>query len=214
MELRKRLQNIRCEVQKKCNKKTGHNDYAGFDYFQLEDFLPTANEEFNKEGLCPIFTIEYEGERQMAYLTIEDGDEKVVFKTPTAEANLGKNAIQNLGAMLTYTKRYLYLNCLELSEGDAVDATIGKKNPNPTPKSPQKPKEASSEAKDLTNEQLIEEIKRLYTEKEITVLEQMKKQRLVQFDRESLIGYYNHRHKEVPVGLQEIDLQESEKPFY
>lgn len=207
MELRKRLQNIRCEVQKKCNKKTGHNDYAGFDYFQLEDFLPTANEEFNKEGLCPIFTIEYEGERQMAYLTIEDGDEKVVFKTPTAEANLGKNAIQNLGAMLTYTKRYLYLNCLELSEGDAVDATIGKKNPNPTPKSPQKPKQEPREAKSLTDDELLDSLRKLYKEDEIKYLESVKKVPLKDFGRETLEAYYDHRKNY-------INLAEPEKPFY
>lgn len=208
-EIRKKIQSVRCEVQKKCNKKSGKNAYAGFDYFQLEDFLPTANEEFNKVGLCPIYTIEYEGERQMAYLTIEDGDEKVVFKIPTADVVMGSkpNPIQSLGAMLTYTKRYLYMNCLELSEGDVVDATIGKEDPKPISKSPQKPNKKPREAKDLTDDELLKEIRKRYKEDEIKYLEGVKNVPLEKFGREALEAYYEHRK-------EWIDLNEPEKPFY
>lgn len=132
-----KLQRVRVQVGKLCTKKSGRNDYAGFDYFELKDFLPISNECFEKEGLCPVFCIdknmivENDGvvkEKSVATLTIYDGTSSVEFRTPVAEAQVGKNSnpIQNLGAQHTYLKRYLYMNALELSENDIVDATAGK----------------------------------------------------------------------------------------
>ena len=127
-----KLQQVRIEVNKKCTKKTGKNQY--FDYFQLQDFLGVANEEFAKQGLCPIFNIRKDSVNlaegmiegwETATLTIysEDG-QSIEFTTPTAQAKLNSNnPIQELGAKHTYLKRYLYMNALELSEGDIVDAS-------------------------------------------------------------------------------------------
>lgn len=127
-----KIQNVRIEVNKRCTKKTGKNQY--FDYFQLQDFLGVANEEFAKEGLCPIFNIRKDNVSlaegviegyETATLTIygEDG-QSVEFTTPTAQAKLNSNnPIQELGAKHTYLKRYLYMNALELSEGDIIDAS-------------------------------------------------------------------------------------------
>ena len=147
MSIYQKLQTVRCEVNKKCKKKSGHNKYAGFDYFQLEDFLPTANEEFLKVGLCPVFSIVQEHgtlavsndsvkstTKDKARLRIFDdvSQDYVDFETPVAEVKMGskddtkRNPIQELGASHTYLKRYLYMNALELSEGDVIDATIGK----------------------------------------------------------------------------------------
>ena len=122
----------RVEIQKKCNKKSGKNKFAGFEYFELKDFLSTATEELLKVGLCAIFniskSIDINGvENEVATLDITDGNSKITFFTPTANAIVkGANEIQNLGSKHTYLKRYLYMNALELSESDSVDATIGK----------------------------------------------------------------------------------------
>lgn len=170
MSIYQKLQTVRCEVNKKCNKKSGHNKYAGFDYFQLEDFLPTANEEFLKVGLCPVFTFRREtyitnenfvdkGERAILTIYSEDG-EKIIFETPLAEVKMGskeeekQNPIQKLGATHTYLKRYLYMNALELSEGDVIDATIGKEE------KPQK----------MATPKQIDLIKSLYAEEELKTL--------------------------------------------
>lgn len=140
LSLFKKLQTVRCEVNKKCTKKTGKNQY--FSYFQLEDFLGVANEEFKNVGLTPIFTIEYVAmatsqtqsetinttiieNKEMAFLRIfNDEGQAISFQVPTANAKLNSNnPIQELGAKMTYLKRYLYMNALELSEGDIVDAS-------------------------------------------------------------------------------------------
>lgn len=136
-----KLQNVRVEVNKACTKKSGKNAYAGFEYFELKDFLPKANEIFAKQGLCPVFNIERKNEvvngvevgQEMAVLRIfENKDSYVEFTTPTADVVMGSktpNPIQNLGAQHTYLKRYLYMNALELSENDIINSTSGKEEP-------------------------------------------------------------------------------------
>jgi hypothetical protein len=65
-----------------------------------------------------------------------------------AEANLkGAHPIQNLGAVLSYQRRYLWMAAMELVEGDAVDSAppveapkpVATQTPAPAPKPAQKP---------------------------------------------------------------------------
>lgn len=118
-----KLQTVRVNVQKKGLKKSGQNQR--FVYFELNDFLPTANEELQKQGLCPVFNIVTdENGIEKATLSIYDGENSITFESPTAQAvlNGGRNPIQELGAKHTYLKRYLYMNALEIAENDIVDA--------------------------------------------------------------------------------------------
>lgn len=125
-----KLADVRVAVQKQCTQKSGVNAYANFRYFELKDFLSAATEELAKEGLIALFNLEPQplitalGEIvEVATLKITDGKEEIVFSTPIAEAGVkGATPIQNLGSQHTYLKRYLYLNALELSEADTVDA--------------------------------------------------------------------------------------------
>ena len=47
-----KLQKARCEFQEKPLKKSGHNKFAGYHYFELGDFLPTINALLEKYNLC------------------------------------------------------------------------------------------------------------------------------------------------------------------
>lgn len=123
-----KLQKARMKLQAAPIKKSGHNKFAGYQYFELGDFLPTINEIFNELGLCSTvsFTKDY------AELRIVDTDNggSIVFSSPMAEANLkGCHPIQNLGAVETYSRRYLYVTALEIVEHDALDATTGQDAP-------------------------------------------------------------------------------------
>jgi len=52
-----------------------------------------------------------------------------------AEANLkGAHPIQNLGAVLSYQRRYLWMAALELVEGDPIDSAPPVEAPKPEPK--------------------------------------------------------------------------------
>ncbi len=125
------LQEVRYELSTAQLKKTGKNKFAGFEYFELGDFLPKATELFMKHGLCPVFRIEIdEAGIEYAYLTIIKGHEQVMFKAPTANPRTNEkspNPIQELGSKITYMRRYMYLMALDIIENDEVDATIGRK---------------------------------------------------------------------------------------
>ena len=121
-----KMQKARCEFQEKPLKKSGHNKFAGYRYFELGDFLPTINSLLEKYNLCSNISFDNE----MATLTIvnaENTDEKLVFTSPMSEANLKScHAVQNLGAVQTYLRRYLWVNAFEIVESDGLDATTGK----------------------------------------------------------------------------------------
>jgi hypothetical protein len=109
-------------------KKSGHNKFAGYQYFELGDFLPTINEIFNELGLCSVISFD----KELATLRIIDTDNggSITFTSPMADAHLkGCHPIQNLGAVETYSRRYLYVTALEIVEHDALDATTGSEAP-------------------------------------------------------------------------------------
>jgi hypothetical protein len=123
-----KLQKARVLLQELPLKKSGFNSFAGFKYFELADFLPSINTIFDNLGLCSVFSVS-DG---MATLRIFDSKfgGMIIFRSPTAEAGTGKAPpIQALGSMHTYLRRYLFLNALEITEHDAVDATIKKDDP-------------------------------------------------------------------------------------
>ena len=129
----KKLQTCRVELQNKKLKKSGENKFAKFKYFELADFLPTVNELFEKHGLFSNFSID----NGLAKLVITDCDDETcqIFTSPVADADVkGCTAIQSLGAVHTYLKRYLYLNALEIVENDALDASVGSKEFEPVDK--------------------------------------------------------------------------------
>lgn len=121
-----KMQKARCEFQEKPLKKSGHNKFAGYSYFELGDFLPTINALLEKYNLCSHMDFG----KEVATLTIinsENPDEKIEFKSPMSEASLkGCHAVQNLGAVQTYLRRYLWVNAFEIVESDGLDATNGK----------------------------------------------------------------------------------------
>lgn len=126
----------RVQLQNAKLKKTGKNDYAGFNYFELGDFLPQINVIFEQLELCSMFHIEQRFNEEtgidlgkIAQLKIIDTEtnETVEFQSPVAEAGQkGNIPIQALGAEHTYMRRYLWLEAMEITECDVVDATIDK----------------------------------------------------------------------------------------
>ena len=103
-------------------KKTGQNKFAGYSYFELGDFLPEIQNIFSDVGLCGVvsYTTEY------AVLTITDIDDgtAIVITSPMAKAELkGAHPIQNLGAVETYQRRYLWMTAMEIVEHDVLDAS-------------------------------------------------------------------------------------------
>ena len=142
---------IRVSLQNAKLKKSGKNKFAGFDYFELSDFLPKLNELMLGEDINDLFYIK-DGE---AVLELVKGEEInrytmpfVLFETPAnlkVDSNTGETReiktmqdIQYLGALNTYYKRYLYLNAFGITDGEVIDSmdngNLGKAGTKAEPK--------------------------------------------------------------------------------
>lgn len=190
--LNEAISSIRVKLQKSNLKKSGKNKFAGFDYFELGDFLPTLNELMEKEGVNDLFTIK-DGE---AVLTLIKREERqsysipfVVFDTPLNSKGIkSMQDIQYLGALNTYYKRYLYINAFGITDGeiiDAMDVEGTKKTPTQAPVA-QKPAQAPTKAaaptakpapavqpttgEKLASEKQLELISNLYSQDEISLM--------------------------------------------
>ena len=141
MSVYKKLQQARMLLQNTKLTKSGKNKFAGYEYFELGDFLPAIQKICNDVGLCGVVSFN----QDMAYLQINDVEDgtSVMFTSPMSSASLkGCHDVQNLGAVQTYLRRYLWTNAFEIVEHDALDATTGavevkpvaKVEPKPTPK--------------------------------------------------------------------------------
>lgn len=132
MSVYKKLMDARVQLQSAPLKKSGHNKFAGYQYFELGDFMPTINQIFHKIGLCGVVSFE----KDLATLTITDTEDgsQLTLKSPMADANLkGCHPIQNLGAVETYTRRYLWVTAMEIVEHDALDSSAPIKDERQAP---------------------------------------------------------------------------------
>jgi hypothetical protein len=104
-------------------KKSGYNSFAKYSYFELGDFLIPSLGIFNELGLCA--TISFGTDvATMRVINIDKPDEVIEFTSPMAPAELkGCHPIQNLGAVETYTRRYLWVAAMEIVEHDAIDSS-------------------------------------------------------------------------------------------
>lgn len=126
MNIYTKLQTARIALQNTKLKKSGHNKFAGFKYFELGDLLPHINNIFDDLGLFSAFNINNDGLASLTIVNTDKPDEMVFFTSPIADAQVkGTTPVQALGAVHTYLKRYLYLNALEIIENDLLDASVG-----------------------------------------------------------------------------------------
>ena len=156
MSIYAKLAQARVKLQKENLKKTGNN--RSFKYFELKDFLPRVNEIFDELKMCAV--VRYSSE--LATLTIYDceKDESIEFTSPMVQKALPSGTeIQNLGAIQTYQRRYLYLTALEIVEDDLVDSI-------PLEKSDQKKQESRKHYNEST-QQNVNSIPREQYHKEV-----------------------------------------------
>jgi hypothetical protein len=104
-------------------KKSGHNKFAGYKYFELGDFIIPALEIFKEFGLTGIISFGKET-ADLRIVNNEKPDEVIFILSPMSSAALkGCHEVQNLGAVQTYLRRYLWVAALEIVEHDALDSS-------------------------------------------------------------------------------------------
>lgn len=164
-----RLAAIKAELFKMKIPKSGKNNYSGFVYHELQDFMPFIVELNQKHGVnaFPKFL----KKQKICVLTLfntDDSSDKVEIIMPYVDAEmLGKggepskvDAIQRLGSTITYSRRYLYMAAYDIVESDGVDA--GEKDP---PKKTELPVNPTT-----TTTQATKPKKKVETEEQFTTL--------------------------------------------
>jgi hypothetical protein len=135
MAVYSKLAAARAKLRGQVLKKSGQNKFAGYQYFELGDFLHPTLEIFDQLGLIGIVSFTKD-EASLAIVDMEGGGE-IVITSPFGSAALkGCHEVQNIGAVETYQRRYLWVTAMEIVEHDALDATTGRKGDAPviTPK--------------------------------------------------------------------------------
>lgn len=135
MNIYGKLMQARLKLQGAKLTKSGHNKFAGYQYFELGDFLPTVQSIFADLGLCGI--VSYTAD--IASLVIRDQDDpngpSICITSPMGSAALkGCHEVQNIGAVETYQRRYLWVTAMEIVEHDALDSITGRADAAPEPK--------------------------------------------------------------------------------
>lgn len=126
MNVYQKLNEAREKFHQSKLKKSGHNKFANYYYFELGDFVVPAMQIFKEVGLTSVISFGKDI-AEMRVINVDKPDEVIVITTPMSTAALkGCHEVQNLGAVQTYLRRYLWVAALEIVEHDALDATNGK----------------------------------------------------------------------------------------
>ena len=140
-------------------KKSGKNMKMSYKYFELQDIVPVALPIFQQVGLLPVTTFENEV-ATMSLINVDNPSEYINFTSPMREiepiisnktGGEVTNAIQRLGSVETYQRRYLYMIALDIVESDSIEPQTGD-NPPPAPKptAPVTPEKRQEVTKTLT----------------------------------------------------------------
>ncbi len=140
-------------------KKSGKNMKMSYKYFELQDIVPVATPIFQKVGLLPVTTFENDV-ATMSVINVDKPSEFINFTSPMREiepiisnktGGEVTNAIQRLGSVETYQRRYLYMIALDIVESDSIEPLTGD-NPPPAPKpaAPVTPEKRQEVTKTLT----------------------------------------------------------------
>ena len=143
-------------------KKTGHNKFAGYYYFELGDFLIPALGVFADNGLCAVVSFNSD----IATMRIVDTETgfSIDITSPMGSAALkGCHEVQNIGAVETYQRRYLWVAALEIVEHDALDAVTGSKQGEPAERKGQ-PTSGAWESMSVDKQAELSEVALIVTE--------------------------------------------------
>jgi hypothetical protein len=134
--LYKKLQNARLQFKEKHIKARGRNEFNHFDYITLEDIVLEAIPILLENSLS-IHQKFYQQPPLVELIDLETGYSEDFGSNFDGQVD-GKNhnqRLQALGSTESYLRRYIYLQILDIVEGDP-DATFGK--PAPKESKPQR----------------------------------------------------------------------------
>lgn len=112
-------------------KKTGKGAH-GARYYEAGDIIPPALRVLAKHGVATTPPHTHGPDIRMAVVDIESG-ESFMFAMPFGDARLPNcHDVQNKGAAMSYSRRYLFISLMEICEHDQVEQTEAPANRKPT----------------------------------------------------------------------------------
>ena len=140
-------------------KKSGKNMKMSYKYFELQDIVPVATPIFKNVGLLPVTTFTNDVATMTLY-NVDNPEECIAFTSPMREiepiisnktGGEVTNAIQRLGSVETYQRRYLYMAALDIVESDDIEASTGNTPLAPKPAAPVSAEQRQEVTKTLTS---------------------------------------------------------------
>lgn len=183
MNVYQKLMTARSKFLEAGVQKSGKNMKLKYKYFELDDIVPIATPIFQELHLIAITSFT-DTVASLTVVNCDSPEQSITFTSPMKEiepiisSTTGgevTNAIQRLGSVETYQRRYLYMIALDVVESDEMEATTGINEPAPAPAphapvSPEKREEIKKEltateenATDLQLEALKAAVKKLRT---------------------------------------------------
>lgn len=124
MNIFEKLNAARLWFQNANVKMSGFNSFANYKYYELSDILPVINKAAKEIGFACIVRFGKE-EATLEMVDCAKPEDRIVFTSPMSTASLkGCHEVQNLGAVESYIRRYLYITTFEIVESDALDLTM------------------------------------------------------------------------------------------
>ena len=123
MNIYEKLIEARLKIQAKGIKKSGKNSYSGYNYFTLKDIIELIVPLCSELKMLPVISFTTES-ATLEIIDAEKPAEKIVITSPMSRAALkGCHEVQNLGAVQSYLRRYLYMAAFDIDEceGETVD---------------------------------------------------------------------------------------------
>ena len=125
MNLYQKVAKIKGEMSSMKFSKTGRNSFTKFNYFQLDDFEPTLEKLCSQYGVVTYFMFALDAAR-MVVVDADDPTQKIEVDSPV-DVSFGKTSskMQDIGAMQTYARRYLFMSFFGITESDFLDEVAG-----------------------------------------------------------------------------------------
>lgn len=210
MSIYEKLSKVQLALMRRNIKKTGYNKFKKYHYYTLDDLMAACIEECNREGLTFFFNFR-NNEAIIRLHDWENNNESISCGLPFPELILpdedAKNKnnllVQDLGAAVTYLKRYLLVNLFDITDVELIDdensdASSTQKKESSTKKSTRKePKKVKETARDLNLQELYDNAlntlqKKGLSNEEITTFAVKKQiQKMDSFNRKELNLIYN-----------------------
>ena len=126
MSLDEKILKVRIMFLNLSIEKSGKNDKYNYEFFEMRDFMPYVIMFFAQLKIFNVFNL-FDDKAVLTLKNLENSEEIRTFECPTKYASLrntGDTTAPDLGATITYLKRYLYMNALELTEQDTVNQAL------------------------------------------------------------------------------------------